>query len=219
MLRVRMLDRSRVPLALCAAIALSLACCNGPSTPSRFSTDDGDNAMAHVDRAATPDAFGVCHGHNCHFHDTARLSEAQWREIRTLFDAAPASPAEERARIGEAVARVERAVGELLGTQADRPRAPVITVDPTQLDCVDEATNTSTVLHMLRNAELLRWHAVGEPAVRGSPFLFSIHFTAVAIEKGTGAAYAIDSWFHANGAPPVIVPLSQWRDGYDPEKG
>jgi hypothetical protein len=210
--------RSRIRPALCAALALSLSCCAGTSTPSRFSTDDGGDLMSHVDRDATPEAFGVCHGHNCHFHDTVRLTAAQWQEIRALFAPAPASPAEERARIGKAVALVETAVGELLGTKADRPRAPAIAVDPTQLDCVDEATNTSTVLHMLGNAGLLRWHAVGEPAVRGSPFLLSIHFTAVVTEKGTGAPYAIDSWFHATGVLPEIVPLARWSDGYDPEK-
>jgi hypothetical protein len=197
---------------------LSLAGCGQQSTPSRFSGEGGDDVTAVVDRDATPRAFGVCHGHNCHFHSVARLSEDQWQAIVELFAVPPVSAQEERRRIGEAVALVERAVGEQLGTKADRPRAPFVVVDPTQLDCVDESTNSSTVLHMLDNAALLRWHAVGEPAVRGNPLLISIHFTAVAIEKSTNARYAVDSWFYANGVPPVIVPLAAWRDGYDPEK-
>jgi hypothetical protein len=203
---------------VCAAAALlSLAACAGPSVPSRFS-GDGNDVTAYVDRDARPEAFGVCHGHNCQFHNIARLTADQWQEILDLFAAPAASAEAERECIGQAVALVERAVGELFGTKADRPRAPVVTVDPTQLDCVDESTNTSTVLHMLDNAALLRWHAVSTPAVRGSPFLLSIHFTAVVVEKGNGAPYAIDSWFHANGVPPVIVPLSRWSAGYDPAR-
>jgi hypothetical protein len=211
--------QTRIGLTLCAIVALpSLVACTGPSTPSRFSDQTGGDVTANVDRNATPGAFGICHGYNCHFHDIARLTDDQWREILNLFAAPSASAAEERDRIGEAVAIVERSVGEQLGTRADRPRSPPIVVDPTQLDCVDESTNTSTTLHMLDNAGLLRWHAVDRPAVRGNPFLLRlIHFTAVVVEKNTNAYYAIDSWFYENGVPPVIVPLVAWRDGYDPK--
>jgi hypothetical protein len=165
-----------------------------------------------------PGAFGVCHGYNCQFFDVGGLTGDQWRAILDLFATQPASATEERSRVGEAVALVERAVGEQIGTKADRPRAPLNIIDPTQLDCVDESINTSTTLHMLENAGLLRWHVVGEPAVRGGLLLFDIHFTAVMIEKGAGTPYAVDSWFYANGVPPVIVPLAAWRAGHDPEK-
>jgi hypothetical protein len=215
-----MLGQIRLGLILCAVLALpSFGGCMGPSTPSRFSDRTGDDVTANVDRNATPGAFGICHGYNCHFHNVARLTEGQWQAILDLFATSPMSAKEERDRIGEAVALVERAVGEQLGTKADRPRSPLVVVDPTQLDCVDESTNTSTTLHMLDNAALLRWHTVGRPTVRGNPLLLRlIHFTAVVVERNTNAHYAIDSWFYANGAQPIIVPLAEWRDGYDPEK-
>jgi hypothetical protein len=32
----------------------------------------------------------------------------------------------------------------------------------------------------------------------------------------TGDHYTVDSWFFKNGEPPVCVPVSEWKAGYDP---
>ena len=204
------------PLAVLALLAFA-GCADG-STASRVPGAAGQDVAENVDRGATPGAFGVCHGYGCHSHDIAGLSGQQWRHVLEVFKSPATSAKEERDRIAEAVGFVERAVGEQLGTKGDRPRAPMILIDSTQLDCVDESTNTSTTLHMLNNAGLLRWHTVGEPTPRGTVLLLNIHFTAVVIEKETRMPYAIDSWFYANGVPPVIVPLATWQRGYDPDK-
>ena len=42
------------------------------------------------------------------------------------------------------------------------------------------------------------------------------HNTAILLENKTGEAYAIDSWFHANGELPEVLPLKEWRAGYNP---
>jgi hypothetical protein len=52
------------------------------------------------------------------------------------------SAAEERRNIARALAWIEKRVGDAVGTSADRPGDDVLgNGDPTQMDCVDVATN------------------------------------------------------------------------------
>jgi hypothetical protein len=57
---------------------------------------------------------------------------------------------------------------------------------------------------------------IGEAAWRGNFVDGWPHNTAVLIENGTGASYAVDSWFFANGVEPAIVPLDEWKAGWRP---
>ncbi len=87
-----------------------------------------------------------------------------------------------------------------------------------QMDCVDEAVNTTTYLRMMAAEDLLRWHTVDNHAVRGF-FIFGWpHTTAVIRETQTDQRFAVDAWFHRNGAPPEVLPLATWRSGWRPEK-
>ena len=43
--------------------------------------------------------------------------------------------------------------------------------------------------------------------------------TATVIEHGSGMAYTVDSWFHANGEIPETVLLKDWLDGWSPAGG
>ena len=78
--------------------------------------------------------------------------------------------------------------------------------DPTQQDCVDEATNTTSYLLILERNGLLKHHSVGTPfskenllrGVAGWP-----HWTAVLKETGSGQRWAVDSWIFANGENPA----------------
>ena len=66
-------------------------------------------------------------------------------------------------------------------------------------------------LRILVKTGLLRWHRVEDRVTRGF-FLFGWpHTTAVVSDQTTGRKWAVDSWFFANGVPPVIVPLEQWQ--------
>mgnify|MGYP006292403543 FL=1 len=80
-----------------------------------------------------------------------------------------------------------------------------------QMDCIDEAANAASYLLLAEKRGYLRHHTVGRPVARGF-FLDGRypHATAVIREKKTGEAFAVDSWREANGAPPVVMPLSEW---------
>jgi hypothetical protein len=118
--------------------------------------------------------------------------------------------------VAQAVGFLEGVSGRALGTWADKPRTPMRLGDASQLDCVDESINTSTVLHMLHRQELLKWHVPAHPTRRYAFLGFGVHYTAVLVEQTSGRTYAVDSWFHANGHPAEVVPLVLWRAGWEP---
>lgn len=157
----------------------------------------------------------VCHGSGCTQRTEVRLNDDDWSKVDAVFLAQPKSAAEERERIALAIGIMEILVGPQAGTRDDAGRNVTSRHQGEQLDCVDEAVNTTTYLRLIAERGLLRFHDVGLPANRVLD-LVDAHNTAVMVDRGTGISYAVDSWFYANGSPAVIVPLVAWRSGYDP---
>lgn len=187
------------------AVGLLAGCTRYP-TPEQFLAKRG---------IATPDEthFVICHGFGCTFHSEVSLTEAEWAQVTTPLHPPASDPAGERRQIGRAVALFEQIVGRKTGTDTDKGGlSHIVAGDPTQLDCIDETTNTTTYLTLLHGHGLLRWHRVGQPASRGF-FLDGrwYHESAVLLEQASGAEFAIDSWVGDNGEPPVIMPLEQWQ--------
>ena len=157
--------------------------------------------------------FVVCHGFACTFHTEVSLTAAEWALVAAPFESPATSAADERRQIGQAVALLEQVVGRKTGTDGDKGGLSYIAAgNPTQLDCMDETTNTTTYVTLLQKHGLLRWHQAGQPASRG--FFLDVrwyHETAVLVERPSGREYAIDSWVDDNGKPPLIEPLEQWQ--------
>jgi hypothetical protein len=80
------------------------------------------------------------------------------------------------------------------------------------MDCVDETTNTTSLLLVLQDQGWLAHHRVERPQSRG---LFIDgrypHVTAIIAEKRTGREWAVDPWTRAPGQRPDILPLDRWR--------
>ncbi len=167
-----------------------------------------------VEHAPTPEALQVCHGSNCHIETMVRLDASDWNRVRAEFEPAAASAAEERRRIANAIGLMERLVAPQAGTGKDVGRNLAVADQSTQLDCVDEAVNSSTYLDLIAAEGLLRFHSVQMPAHRGGVIL--AHNTAVVRETATGQLYAVDSWFYDNGTPAVVLPLQTWLNGWEP---
>jgi hypothetical protein len=172
-----------------------------------------------VDPNPYPGLFSVCHGYGCLQTTNVGLNADQWEQIESLFFPSAADPADERKRIARAISLLECFTGPLVGTAHDRSQAEAIVFDSGQMDCIDEAVNTTTYLTLLEEQGLFYWHQKQKPARRG----FFIdgrwpHNTAVIEEKRTGEKFAVDSWFHPNGTAPEIVQLEAWLRGWHPEK-
>lgn len=159
-----------------------------------------------------------CSGYSCHTIHSVGLEAYEWSAIQALFDGEINDPAEERRRVSLAVGLYETFAGAKTGTTNDAPESPILFKTTGQLDCIDEATNTSMFLHLLDKEGLIKFHTVEKPAQRGFIIGRWFHSTAVLVEKGGGDGYAIDSWFYKTGTPAEVVPLETWLDGWKPDK-
>ncbi|WP_319379753.1 hypothetical protein [Thiomicrorhabdus sp.] len=126
-----------------------------------------------------------------------------------LFATPMQNPREERLKLAQAIALMERLSGRVLGTQNDKAKNSG-TGESGQMDCIDESTNTTTYLTLFERRSWLKWHRVRDKVVR-RPFFFDIHWTAVIQENQTGQVFAVDSWFRENGKEPLILKLEDWK--------
>jgi len=164
----------------------------------------------------SPNKYSICHGHSCNKYAYVSLSQQQWQTVTDLF-LPPANNAEqERELIKQAIALLEHLTGEQVGTYRDKAKnaTSASTGLHGQLDCIDEATNTTVYLRLLSDAKLLNFHQQSSRTARGG--LLTPHNTATITEKNSGIRYAVDSWFDRNGQPPAIVPLQHWKQGWKP---
>jgi hypothetical protein len=197
------------PIALVGA--LLLAGCMATTSQDRFLTK-------YADPDPSLDAVVVCHGYGCRLQQTVDLGR-QWAAlVAPLAEAAPDAETE-RAHLAEVLGAFEHEVGARTGTSGDLGGTLAGFGQDGQLDCIDEAINTTTYLTLMERAGLLAWHHVRAPMSRGFFVNGWPHTSAVVAEMETGASFAIDTWFHDNGMPAEVVALDIWLAGWDPEDG
>ncbi len=162
----------------------------------------------------TRTAFPHCSDYDCATVQIANFWPREWKKVEAVFKPRAQNAATERQQIATAIMVMERIVGPITGTAGDIGDTFKKT-GKGQLDCVDESTNTSVYLDLLRQAKLIRFHTLEAPVARAPAFRWP-HQTAVIVDKKTAVPYAVDSWFDDNGKPIHIVPLIQWKDGWKP---
>ncbi|MBQ0821144.1 hypothetical protein HPT29_005880 [Microvirga terrae] len=155
----------------------------------------------------------ACHGYGCVRRQQISVDGTWIDRARAALKAGQASPDAERRALGEVVRAYTAYLATSLGGKPDVPGSPPqMSGVYGQMDCLDETTNTTSLLLVLQEQGLLSHHIVEYPESRGF-FLDGRypHFTAVIAEKRTGAAWAVDPWEKAPGQRPDILPLTQWR--------
>lgn len=152
----------------------------------------------------------ICHSFGCTKVSRVTFSQKDLAVIAGPLGKGTRSAPEERAALSGAVQRYEQLVGSRIGTSADLPGIQGWGRSD-QMDCIDEATNTASLLILLSSHGYLRFHEVRSPTSRGF-FLDGRypHSTAVMAERG-GEEWSVDSWPRANGEAPVIMPMREWR--------
>lgn len=164
-----------------------------------------------------PDAFSFCWGGTCAGVETVDLENDEWEQVRDVFAVAAEDAEAERAQIAQAVGLLENLVGSKTGTAGDRAGTFGNSAYPGQLDCNDEATNTTSYIRMMTDDGLIKFHQSVGTTTRSGILIFGRHSTAVIQGLTTGELYAVDSWFHDNGVPPEIILLDTWKRGWHPE--
>ncbi len=163
-------------------------------------------------------SFNVCTGGGCAEVQQVSLTEDEWYSVSSVFlNAGNANAEQERGLIAQAIGVFEGIVGSKTSTATDLAGTFGNSEYPGQLDCNDEAINSTTYMRLMRQNGLLKFHDVDDMRTRNFFFTGWPHSTAVIRELATGERYAVDSWFYDNGFPATIVPFNVWKSGYIPE--
>ncbi len=201
---------NRLSILKGAALSLAVICTSCSHSPA-------EPLLARYEEQNDVSSFLVCSEYGCATKQWVSLDESEWNQVGSIFLPESQNAAEERERIREAVALIKKLVGPKAGTDIDRAGATIVMMDKRgQLDCIDEAYNTTTYLRMMDADNFIKFHDIGEPARRGYILNRWPHNTATIIEHGTEASYVVDSWYGANGALPDVVTLELWMDGWSP---
>jgi hypothetical protein len=194
------------------ALAIGLGACSVVLAPPSKITNRISNGFM-------PSHLVYCFGHGCARQHVVTFRPQKWETVRAIFVNAPAANAEaEQAHIKAAIGLMEMIAGAQAGTSGDKGRTMEFGYDlgPPQLDCYDEAINTSNFLGLLERDGLLRYHRVEGPAQRAFVSGDIIHATAVVRETASGQRFAVDSSFFDNGRDASIAPLDVWLAGWHP---
>jgi len=196
-----------------AAFVLLLAGCGYKLNSNPQSWLKNHNLPSRI----SPQNLTLCTNFGCTQQRSSSFSPDDWEQIENLFLPASETAEQERMQIAKAIALMESQQGPKVGTQNDLAENGFgIGVEGSQLDCVAETSNTSIYLTLLENAELLNFHTVTGHAHRG-PFTLNLpHNTATIKEKTSEKAFAIDSWYSANGQLPWVTPVENWLSGSSP---
>ena len=161
--------------------------------------------------------FEVCQGGGCAQFNQVSINHAEWENVAALFKIKATNPAVERLQISQAVGLLEQIVGAKNGTLGDRAGTFENSDYNGQLDCNDEAINTTTYLRLLKSKDLMTQHEVEDIRTRNFFFTGWPHTTAVIRDIKTGERFAVDSWFYDNGHAATIVTFKQWKANFKPE--
>lgn len=182
-------------------------------------------ALADISRIyhqqQTVNGFDFCSGGGCAEVQHVALDAGEWQQVADEFyydnDAAEDAAALEREHIANAIGVLEKIVGDKTGTSNDRAGTFDQLGISGQLDCNDEAINSTTYMRLMVQGGLIKLHVVEDMRTRNFFFTGWPHSTAVVHELKSGKRYAVDSWFFDNGEPATIVPFDTWKAGYIPE--
>ena len=161
----------------------------------------------------SPSLIIVCHGFGCRLRTEIGLTAADRAKLTQILVAGKASAAAERRAIATAVAWFDRRVGPEAGTEHHVARGghDQMRDADSQFDCIDASRNTTSLLLVLDELHLLKYHRVEQTVARGAFIDFRWpHATAVVAELGNHKEWAVDLWTHAYGEKPDVKPLSQW---------
>lgn len=200
----------RMVLAVAAGAVLLASGFLGAAAQDR--RDPRDYLREHGSQPPKDGYITICHAYGCRWITRIKIGDADIAMMKRLMAPGIESPAAERAAVARVIAAMEQKVGKITGTSADRGYRDFASGgDPTQMDCIDEAANSTSYLLVLDGLGLLHHHTVAHPVSKG--FLLDFvypHNTAVLVEKESGTEYAVDSWVFKNGEQPIIVPLKTW---------
>src|SRR6202165_1422626 len=154
----------------------------------------------------------VCYGFVCRRREILDFSAGDRHALTQILGAGHPSAAAERAAVQRAVIWFDRRMGPVIGTSKRVAKADIRALDDKHnYDCWDTTRNTTSLLLVLQQWGLLRYHVVGDPHYRGNVLVLQTpHNTAVLIERATKVEWVVDMWPRGYLQPPDVMTVEKW---------
>jgi hypothetical protein len=154
----------------------------------------------------------VCYGFVCRRREILDFTAADRKALTQIMAAGRASAVAERAAAQKAVIWFDRRMGPILGTDKRVAKADFRYFDDKHnFDCWDTTRNTTSLLLVLQDWGLLKYHVVGEPRYRGNTLVLQTpHNTAVLVDRATKVEWVVDLWPRGYLQPPDVMTVEKW---------
>ena len=154
----------------------------------------------------------VCYGFVCRRREILDFTAADRKALTQIMTAGRASAVTERAAVQKAVIWFDRRMGPILGTDKRVAKADFRYFDDKHnYDCWDTTRNTTSLLLVLQQWGLLKYHVVGDPHYRGNTLVLQTpHNTAVLVERTTKVEWVVDMWPKGYLELPDVMPVEKW---------
>jgi hypothetical protein len=154
----------------------------------------------------------VCYGFVCRRREILDFTASDRNALTQIMAAGRASAAAERAAVQKAVIWFDRRMGPVIGTDKRVAKADFRYFDDKHnYDCWDTTRNTTSLLLVLQEWGLLKYHAVGDPHYRGNALVLQTpHNTAVLVDRATKIEWVVDMWPRGYSMPPDVMTVEKW---------
>ena len=154
----------------------------------------------------------VCYGFVCRRRYTLDFSAADRAALTGIMNGGRANAAAERAAVQKAVVWLDRRIGPVLGTDKRVAKADFrYRDDAHNFDCWDTTRNTTSLLLVMQQWGLFKFHSVGDPKYRGNALVLQTpHNTAVLVDRATRVEWVVDLWTRGYLQPPDVMTVTRW---------
>lgn len=183
------------------------------------SSGKGISMMPYEQPQSSPNDFVLCHGFGCSYRQQVKLTSAEWKSVLRPFNKKITNGEQERQAAAEALGLMEKVVTRSSGFIPDRGEAVTFERDQQQMDCIDEAVNTTHYLEFMQEAGVFKYNRVHDPVHRGYFVDMIYPHNAGALEDlATGQVYVMDTYYFDAGHPANVVPLKIWLADWKPDE-
>src|ERR1700744_6170979 len=161
-------------------------------------------------------AMTVCYSFGCRRREILNFTPGDRAALTQIMGSGHASAAAERAAEQRAVLWFDRRMGPFSGTNKRVANADVRALDDKHnYDCWDTTRNTTSLLLVLQQWGLFKFHDDGDPHYRGNPLVLELtHNTPGLVERASKVEWVVDLWPRGYGQPPDVMTLAKWQKEY-----
>ena len=192
---------------------LAFALCGAPAAKAVEMTSEIAALYSSVSiYPPSASSMTVCYGFVCRRREILDFTAADRTALTQIIASGRASAAAERAAVQKAVIWFDRRMGPIIGTSKRVAKADFRYFDDKHnFDCWDTTRNTTSLLLVLQEWKLLKFHVVGDPHYRGNTLVLQTpHNTAVLVDRATKVEWVVDLWPRGYLQPPDVMTVKQW---------